>query len=390
MNILWLTWKDRRNPLAGGAEVVNEELARRLVAEGHRVTFVTSGFAGAPDQEMRHGFRIIRVGSRYTTYLAAWRYIRRHRQRLAPDLVIDECNTMPYFAAWYAGVPTVLFVHMLCRRIWFYEFPQPLSTLGWLAEPLYLRLLKRGPVITVSESTRQDLVRHGFRPGDIQIISEGIQLAPVASLDKVLKAGRPTLLSFGAMRAMKRTLDQIRAFELARAKVPGLRLVIAGDSSGVYGRRVMRAILRSPYAADIEYMGRVSEAEKIQLMQQAHLILVTSVKEGWGLIVTEAASQGTPAVVYNVGGLRDSVRQAQTGIVTTLNTPAELAAGAVKLLRDPDQYRRLQTQAWEWSRTITFDRAYHQFRDFIGQAVQTHEGDALKQLEGPDKEAASL
>ena len=39
MKILWLTWKDRKNPLAGGAEVVNEELAKRLVKDGHEVIF---------------------------------------------------------------------------------------------------------------------------------------------------------------------------------------------------------------------------------------------------------------------------------------------------------------------------------------------------------------
>ena len=49
-------------------------------------------------------------------------------------------------------------------------------------------------------------------------------------------------------------------------------------------------------------------------MAEAHVLLMTSVREGWGLVVTEANACGTPAVVYNVPGLRDSVRNEETGL----------------------------------------------------------------------------
>jgi glycosyltransferase involved in cell wall biosynthesis len=105
-------------------------------------------------------------------------------------------------------------------------------------------------------------------------------------------------------------------------------------------------------------LGKVSQAQKVELMQRCHLIMVTSVKEGWGLIVTEAASQGTPAVVYDVDGLRDSVRHGQTGLVCARNTPACLAESAVKLLRDADAYAQVREEAWRLSLEITFERSY--------------------------------
>jgi glycosyltransferase involved in cell wall biosynthesis len=359
MNILWFNWKDRSNPLAGGAEVVNEELARRLAQDGHTVTFIVAGFPGSKEQTTRHGFRIVRVGGRFTSYLAAWRYYRRHRAELAPDLVIDECNTMPYFASLYTGgVPTVLLIHQLCRGIWFSEFPQPLSTIGYLLEPLYLRILSKLPVITVSESTKRDLMRYGFRAQNIHIISEGIEPRPIPSLTAAKKYPHPTLLCLGAMRSMKRTLHQIRAFELAKAAIPDLELIVAGDSSSRYGQKVLRAIMRSSYASDIYYHGRVSPAKKLSLMQHSHLILATSIKEGWGLTVTEANAQGTPAVAYNADGLRDSIRHGQTGLLTITNTPQALAEAAVTLLRDPKRYQAFRHTAWRWSHYITFDRSY--------------------------------
>lgn len=52
MRILWLTWRDRRHPRAGGAEVVNEELSKRLAKDGHKVVFLIAGYDGtAPNND---------------------------------------------------------------------------------------------------------------------------------------------------------------------------------------------------------------------------------------------------------------------------------------------------------------------------------------------------
>ena len=367
MNIVWFTWKDADNPLAGGAEVINEALATRLAAAGHTVTFLTAGFPGADQKTSRHGFHIVRTGSRFTNYFTSRTYFLRHKSALLPDLVIDECNTMPYFAGWYTKTRTVLFFHMLCREIWFYEFPQPLSLTGYLLEPLYLRLLRpKSSVITISESTKQDLTRCGFKARNIHIIPEAITLKPVTNLATLTKFETPTVLVHGSMRSMKRTLEAVKAFELAKARIPELRLILSGDSSGPYGQKVLGYIKNSPHKASIQYMGRVDEAAKIKLMQKTHAILVTSVKEGWGLIVTEAASQGTPAVVYNVDGLRDSVRHRVTGLIAPQNTPAALARSLQALLEDPKTYELYRLAGWEWSKTLTADRTYAAFTAALG------------------------
>jgi glycosyltransferase involved in cell wall biosynthesis len=69
--------------------------------------------------------------------------------------------------------------------------------------------------------------------------------------------------------------------------------------------------------------------------------------------------------VYNVNGLRDSVRNGATGIVTEQN-PSALADAIVKLLRHPDLYERIRWAAWEWSKQITFDQSYADFKRVIG------------------------
>ncbi len=357
MKILWMAWKDNAHPLAGGAEVVKEELAKRLARDGHEVLLLVAGYSGSIPEETREGYRIVRVGGRFSVYWHAYRYYTQHLIGWA-DVVIDEVNTIPFFTPWYVQEKRILFFHQLAREIWFYQIPFPVSVVGYCLEPLYLWLLRKDNVITISESTKQDLVRYGFDVTRISIISEGITLTPVSDLATIQKYEVPTLLSLGAVRPMKRTLDAVKAFERTKTTLPNAHLILAGDTSGSYGKKVLAYIAQSPYRADIQVLGRVSGTQKIEIMQRAHAIVVTSVKEGWGLIVTEANSQGTPAVVYNVDGLRDSVNHRNTGLVCTRNTPEELAANIRNLLTVPEFYDRLRRKAWEWSQTITFDHAY--------------------------------
>jgi glycosyltransferase involved in cell wall biosynthesis len=365
MNILWLTWKDDKHPTAGGAEVVLRELSHRLVEEGHTVTWLTCGYGTATRIEHVDGLTIIRVGTnRYTHPLwALLHYVRRLRGKF--DVVIEVVNTAPYFSTLFdKKTRHFLFYHQLAREVWFHEAGIPFSYVGYyVLEPLATRLLSRSnaPVITVSESTRQDLVRYGFKTERVHIITQGIQLEPVTQLDTIKKFAKPTILSLGAFRAMKRTRDQIVAFELAKQHIPDLQLKIAGSAQGVYGEAILAYIHESRFAADIEYVGRVTDEEKRTLMQRSHLITVTSIKEGWGLIVTEAASQGTPAIAYDVDGLRDSIRHRETGLLTATNADA-LSKGILAILSDKKAYNRLRQAAWQWSKEMTFDAAYHDLK----------------------------
>ena len=70
----------------------------------------------------------------------------------------------------------------------------------------------------------------------------------------------------------------------------------------------------------------------------AHCLLVTSVREGWGMVITEAYSVGTPAVGYDVGGIKDSIRDGRTGLLATAGDPMALATQAISLVTDDARY----------------------------------------------------
>lgn len=365
MNILWLTWKDAQHPAAGGAELVASEICRRLLADEHHVTMLTCGYKDAPSEETLNGIHVIRVGNnRYShSFQSLMYYIRHLRGRF--DLLIEEVNGgAPYFSVLFAGqTKRLMLYHQLARVNWLYEIRHPLSYAGYYGlVPMATKVVARSgaPVVTVSESSRQTLAEHGFPVNDIHIISEGIAVKPLESIANVRKFANPTLLSLGAMRAMKRTLDQVAAFEIAKRQIPNLQLKIAGSAETKYGEQVLSRIVVSPFKDSIEYLGRVSTPTKLALMQHAHLIMQTAIEEGWGLTITEAASQGTPAVAYSVAGLRDSVKHGRTGLITP-ERPAALANGITTALRDPDAYEAMRRNGWEWSKQITFDQCYQDF-----------------------------
>src|ERR1700721_2335703 len=122
MRILWLTWKDHLHPDSGGAEVVLYELSKRLVRDGHEVTWLTCGYSQAKAKEKLDGISIIRIGTnRYLHSFQALIYYMRH-MRDKYDIVIEVVNTAPYFSVFFGRrSKRFLFYHQLAREIWFYE-----------------------------------------------------------------------------------------------------------------------------------------------------------------------------------------------------------------------------------------------------------------------------
>lgn len=360
MNIVWLSWKDSAHPDRGGAEVVTHEIIGRFLRDGHKVTLLTALYSGAKEHEvLSSGLEIYRTGNRYTVYLKARSLFRDICSQNKVDIVIDEMNTIP-FRPPRGNYRLVLFYHQLARVVWFYQMVFPLSLVGYLLEPLVLFSLRHhyDKRITVSRSSQMDIMRYGVR--DIDIIREGISVRPTRSLSR---RNRTNIIIHGAVRPMKRTLHGVMAFEAARDLNPSLTLTVSGDTSSAYAKKVLRYIEKSRHSSAIEVLGRVSDRQRRSIMQKAAVILVTSVKEGWGLIVTEANSQGVPAIAYDVDGLRDSVRSGESGILTSSGSPRDMGLAIVKLLADKDTYEGMQKFAWHWSKDFTFENTY---RDFLG------------------------
>jgi glycosyltransferase involved in cell wall biosynthesis/O-antigen/teichoic acid export membrane protein len=313
LRILILNWRDIAHPKAGGAEIYTHNVAIAWLNSGHEVTLFSAEVEGRPAIEDLDGLHIIRRGSRFSVYRKAKQYFLLEGQDKF-DLVVDEINTRPFFAhRWVQDIPVVALIHQVCRELWFYQMSFPLAAVGryWL-EPKWLRSFRHVPTVTVSESSRASLAHYGLK--EIMVVPEGHEELLV--LPDVVRESQPTVVFVGRLEEHKRPRDAIRAFEILHAVMPSAILWVIGTGP-------LEDELRHTAPEGVVFLGKVSPAEKISRLARAHVLIATSVREGWGLVVTEAASVGTPTIAYDVAGLRDSVR-ASNGKLTK-ESPEALA-----------------------------------------------------------------
>lgn len=336
MRILILNWKDLAHPLAGGAEVFTEEVARALVRRGHSVTLFAAAVSGKPERESVEGVELVRRGGRLGVYRAA-RDFWSNEGRGAFDVVVDEINTRPFLAPRFVrDTPIVALIHQLAREIWSRETPFPVSVLGrYVLEPWWLRAYRGVPAMTVSRSSADSLERHhGWR--DVTVLPEGLAPHPVP---QVAKEADPTIVFLGRLVAMKRPDHAIEAFQVVTRVLPKAQLWMIGD-----GPLLDR--LRKTAPQGVVFLGRLGR-DAVQLrLAKAHVLISTSVREGWGLNVSEAASCGTPTIGYAVPGLVDSIA-ASGGVVVEPN-PKALGDSLVRFFAGELRLTpRVSTRPWE-------------------------------------------
>lgn len=356
MNILILNWRDIKNPKSGGAEIVTLEHAKGWVEKGHKVTWFTSRFESSPKKEILNGVSIVRRGNYLTVYFfAPLFYLFSHNKF---DLVIDEIHGIPFFTPLYVRRSKIAFIHEVAREIWDYMFPFPVNKIGKFIEPLYFRIYKNVRFWTDADSTSEDLERYKIKKNNITVINCPIENEVLLTLPK--KEKTPTFIFVSRVVKMKGIEDVVSAFFYILRKMPDATLWIVGDGDQEYVESLRERMRKYSISPKVEFFGKVSEKKKLQLLSKATLLLHASVKEGWGIVVIEAASQATPAVVYNVTGLKDSVKDGKTGIVLKQNSPKNMAEEAIKLIDDRKKYKTYQSNALSWAKSLTVDQAVRQ------------------------------
>jgi glycosyltransferase involved in cell wall biosynthesis len=361
LRILWLNWRDIKNPEHGGAEVLTHEIASRLVRKGdHKITLFAAHFPGGLTAENLDGIHIIREGGKYTVYNKAKTYYKRNKDYY--DLVIDEINVKPFLTPKFVREkPILAIIHQISPEQFLYELPFPLSYIGrYYLEKKWLSYYKEMTVVTVSNSSKQDLSALGFK--NIFVIPEGSGAVPLSEVPK--KESTPTLIFIGRLKRHKLPDHAINAFNIIKNELPDAKMWVIGDG-------YMRTQLEKKLSIkDVKFCGYVSSEMKYDLLKRAHLVLMPATREGWGLVVTEANAMGTPVVGYNVPGLRDSIKDGETGILTKENSPDCLASSAVSLLKSPQLLKNFSYNALQFSKQFDWDTTYNMFDKILSQMLK--------------------
>ncbi len=372
-HVLFLNWRDTRNPEGGGSEVYVERVAGELARRGHRVTLFCAAHAEGPAEEITGtGVRVLRRGGRHTVYLrAALTYLagflgigpmsRRHGR---PNVIVDVGNGLPFLSPLWSRCPVIALVHHVHREQWPVVLSPRLARVGWWIEStLAPRVYRRCRYVTVSGSTRDELAVLGVDPERVSIVHNGTP--DMTTTGPVERTAHPSLVVLGRLVPHKQVEVALDAVAALAGELPGLTLVVAGQ--GWWERDLRAYAAELGIAERVRFAGFVTEQEKRTLLSEAWVALTPSLKEGWGLTIVEAGAVGTPTVAFRgAGGVEESLVDRRTGLLA--DDPADYTAKVRLLLTDDALRAAMGAAARAHAASFTWPAAGERFAALVSGA----------------------
>jgi glycosyltransferase involved in cell wall biosynthesis len=347
-----LAWRDLDDVEAGGSEVHAAEIARLWAEAGIEVVMRTSYAQGHPPKAVRDGYQVIRKAGRYLVFprAAASEALHRYGHR---DALVEIWNGMPFFSPLWATGPRVVFLHHIHADMWKMVLPPNLARLGDTLERRVAPWIYRNSrMITLSPSSKEEMLEVGFRDELVEVIPPGVdrRFGPGGT-----RSETPLVIGVGRLVPVKRFDRLIRATVAARRSAPDLELVIVGTGPD---RAELQALIDSLDAGGyVRLAGRVGDDDLVDLYRSAWAVASASVREGWGMTLTEAAACGTPAVATRIPGHTDALAEGVSGLLA--DDDADLARHLARIATDRDLRERLSAGAlahatqFTWANTAT-------------------------------------
>jgi glycosyltransferase involved in cell wall biosynthesis len=347
----FVAWRDLDDAEAGGSEMHAHRIASLWAAAGIDVTFRTSAVPGAPESVRRNGYRVLRRSGRYAVFGgAAWE--GRRMGRRPGDVLVEVWNGMPFFSPlWYRG-PRIVFLHHVHAEMWRMVLPPWMAKAGELIERRLAPPLYRGSrVVTLSTSSRDEIV------GMLGLRGDRISVAPPGIDERFAPGGRrsptPLVVAVGRLVPVKRFDLLIRSLALVRGERPDLQAVIVGEG---YERPALET-LRHQLGADdwLALPGHLEDPDLVDYYRRAWVVASTSLREGWGMTLTEAGACGTPAVATDIAGHRDAIVHSESGMLVDGADPVPgMVESMLALFGDDELRAKLGHAAIERARWFTW------------------------------------
>ena len=358
-------------PMPGGVNDHVGSLYRVLRARGHDVRIITSshGLQKASEGDIIRvgkGFSVPFNGSMGTitlspTYLAQVRAILE-RERF--DVLHYHEPFVPFLSLVTLTLSTSVNVgtfHAFGGLSISYEFGKRM--LGHYAGKLHGR-------IAVSPAARHFISR--YFPGEYKIVPNGVEpgryqrAVPIARY----RDGVPNILFVGRMEPRKGLIHLLRAFRKLQRDGVRARLLLVGTGPG---EREARRYVLTRQLDGVEFLGRVSEAQKAQLFKTADIYVSPATgRESFGIVLLEAMSAGAPIICSDIHGYRGVVRRERDGILVEPGNADALAASIRRLIDDPALRAQLSRAGEERAQLFTWER--------VGQAVEEYYGFVIRRL----------
>jgi phosphatidylinositol alpha-mannosyltransferase len=353
-------------PLPGGVNEHVRFLYENLRLRGHDVRIITSSHGLQRSSEgdvirIGKGFSVPSNGSVGTITISP-RYVSQVKQVLERerfDLLHFHEPFVPFLSLVVLRQSTSVNVATFHAYAGF----SPAMELGSKLLPGYaLRLHGR---IAVSAAARHFVDR--FFPGDYKVIPNGVDLGRFQRAVPIARwqDGTPNVLFVGRLEDRKGLPHLLKAFRLIRKSGMECRLLIVG--SGPQEREARRYVLTRGLQ-NVEFLGRVSDAEKAQLFKTADVFVSPATgRESFGVVLLEAMAAGAPIVCSDIHGYKGVVHRDQQAILVPPHDAKALAAGIAGLLADPEMRARMgasgqaRAEQFSWEHVTAKVEEYYNF-----------------------------
>lgn len=365
LKILIYNWRDTKHVWAGGAETYIHELSKRWVKNGHSLTLFCGWDGKSRRNEIVDGVKVIRRGGFYSVYpLAIIYHFLKLRGKY--DIVIDCENGIPFFTPLFVGTPSILVIHHVHQKVFREYLRFPFSKIAiFLESKLMPFVYKNFPVVTTSQSSKSDIVERGWSDERaIEVVTPGVEWS---IFGKYAKKINPSFIYLGRLKPYKNIDVAIEAFAEVQSKFPDSTLTIAGSGESLDNLKKLAKKLGVENS--VIFTGRVTDEMRTKLLSENWLAIQPSSIEGWGITVIEANACGTPVIASDVNGLRDSVIDGKTGILTTVNDSHAFAQTMELLIRDERLRKSLSENAYAWSKNFSWDIASKKFEGVLEKAI---------------------
>ena len=359
-------------PMTGGSGRWFWEIYRRMPRD--QFTIVAGDAEGAAEFDRTHDLDVIRLPLTMSDWgLLSWASLRsywntfRAVRRIVRERHIDQihcgrllpCGFIGLLLNKFDGIPFSCYVHgedanavssgaadgVLCSR-----------QLRWMTRQVM------NSVQTIIANSRNSVrITHeqwGLPAERIQLLHPGCDtnyFVPASRDAEVRRAlgwgDRPVLLTVGRLQKRKGHDMLIRALSQVREAIPDVLFAIIG--SGEEREPLKRLVEAEGHQNHVVFHGKLADEQLRQAYQQADLFVLANRQigtdiEGFGMVLLEAQSCGTPVLAGDSGGTAETMSLGETGEVVNCDSPDELAVRLIRLLLDRNELARRAANARPW------------------------------------------
>ena len=379
MKILVVNYRDRMHPAAGGAEKHLHRIFSKIVEMGHEVVLFTTSFPGAKEREVVDGIQVIRKGGDLMFQLTVAMNLKKLDREFNFDVVVEDLNKLPVFAHWFVRKPLLVQMHHLWRKSIFSEAIFPIAFMVWFFERIIPFFYRSQKFVVVSLSTKKELAEIGVDESRISVIYNGSEMPPAAAqfdksatacenADASDNAPAPYFIWLSRVHRYKGIWTALEAFEIFSKSHPEVKLFVVGD--GPLLKKLPAWLKTHGLEGKVELTGFVSASRKYELLSSSLALLQTSYKEGWGLTVMEAAQLCKTTIASDVPGLRDSVRDGETGILFPSGNAAACASAMEKVYGDASLRKTLGQNAKRYAESFSWEKSARETLELLERTIE--------------------